>query len=223
MNDEEAQAIRGKSMATANSYGLHPAEWLPLPNKRTAKMLRPADEIARRLMGLHAAVAWCCASEGLVSSLHLTQYIDNNELFEILTETEREIVNTERAQAANFRDQVGWYTENMWALAWVLGFGMTPGANGVPISSQVGPPLNRDFLELFDADRATIAEKCGLRPTAEVIALEDLFYCAHNAFRSLAMEHTDARLPCGVVQERRHALTWALSPGVAWEHTDLST
>jgi|GEM_PF-2765268 len=28
---------------------------------------------------------------------------------------------------------------------------------------------------------------------------------------------------CGAVHERRHALTWSLSPGVAWEDADLST
>ena len=223
MTDEEAQAIRDQSMATVTNHGLHPAEWLPLPNKRTPKLLRPAEEIARRLMGLHATVAWCCASENLVSSVHLNQYIDTNGLFDLLTDAERDIVNTERESAAEFRDQVGWYTENMWGLAWVLGFEMAPGSNGTPMTSQVGPPLNRDFLELFDGTVDGVVNKCGIRPLNEVMALEDEFYCAHNAFRSLALEHDDAKYPCGIVHERRHALTWSLSPGVAWEHTDLST
>ena len=61
--------------------------------------------------------------------------------------------------------------------------------------------------------------------------MEDLFYCVHNAVRSaqLAMheenddavgivpEGFDPIANGGVIHERRHALTWALSPGVDWD------
>lgn len=52
---------------------------------------------------------------------------------------------------------------------------------------------------------------------------KDLFYCAHNAVRSAQLGHDTvppgfhAVVDGGVVHERRHALTWALSLGVAWE------
>ncbi|MDX2015500.1 MAG: DUF4272 domain-containing protein [Myxococcaceae bacterium] len=67
------------------------------------------------------------------------------------------------------------------------------------------------------------------RPLSDLIQLEDLFYCAHNDVRSAQLGY--ATVPAafhpvfdgGVVHERRHALTWALSPGVPWDETDLST
>ena len=60
--------------------------------------------------------------------------------------------------------------------------------------------------------------------------MEDLFYCAHNAVRTAQMGGK-AAVPegfhpvrdGGAIHERRHSLTWALSPGVEWEETDLST
>ena len=59
--------------------------------------------------------------------------------------------------------------------------------------------------------------------------MEDLFYCAHNAVRSA--QNGGETVPSGYdpveegggVHERRHALTWCLSPGVKWDETDLST
>lgn len=77
-------------------------------------------------------------------------------------------------------------------------------------------------------DVARVA-RCTPRKDAEVDALEDLFYCAHNAVRSAQLGHDTvppgfhAVVDGGVVHERRHALPWALSLGVAWDDTDLST
>ena len=59
--------------------------------------------------------------------------------------------------------------------------------------------------------------------------MEDLFYCAHDAVRSAQLG--GATVPIGFhpiddgggIHERRHALTWALSPGTDWDDTDLST
>jgi hypothetical protein len=67
------------------------------------------------------------------------------------------------------------------------------------------------------------------REPNEVLDLEDLFYCAHNAGRSAQLGgktvpkgfHPIAGT--GVIHERRHALTWATSPRVKWDDTDLST
>jgi hypothetical protein len=60
--------------------------------------------------------------------------------------------------------------------------------------------------------------------------VEDIFYCVHNTARSavlgnpqFAPEGFHAVIGCGIVQERRQALTWALSPGVEWDDTDVST
>ncbi len=223
MTEAQAEAIRKNSMEALNVHGLPAVDGLPLADSRGEIERRPAEEIARRLMGLHATVAWCCAPEELAPSPTLVEYIDSNELFEALTHPERKIVNSDRTEAAAYREQVGWYTENIWTLAWTLGFEMTPGIDGMPIKNEVGPPLTRDFLEVFDVDVDGLVSKRGLRPLDDIVALEDLFYCAHNAARSLAKENKEMRFPCGVIQERRHALTWCLSPGAAWDDIDLST
>jgi hypothetical protein len=222
MTDAQAEALRNSTKAALNAHGLEVPEGVLSPDDRGNLELRSPYEIARRLMGQHATVAWCCASEEIASSALLTKYIDSNELFELLSDAERNIVNTPRGDAAQMREQVGWFTENIWALAWTLGFETTPGIDGMPIKVEVGPPLTRDFLELFNADVERIVSKVGPRSQEDVIALEDLFYCAHSAARTLARDNEDMRFPCGVVQERRHALTWCLSPGTAWEDIDLS-
>jgi hypothetical protein len=83
------------------------------------------------------------------------------------------------------------------------------------------------FAAELAAPDAAIA---GAPAERKVQQLEDLFYCVHNAVRSAQLGHAD-RVPegfhpvrdGGCIHERRHALTWTLSPGVDWDDTDLST
>ena len=76
---------------------------------------------------------------------------------------------------------------------------------------------------------AALLERATPRSNAKALALEDLFYCAHNAARSAQLGSKTAPdgfnpvIGGGVIHERRHALTWATSPGTAWDDTDLST
>lgn len=58
---------------------------------------------------------------------------------------------------------------------------------------------------------------------------EDLFYCLYHAVKSAQLGHD--MVPTGfhplgnggVIQERRHSLTWMLSKETDWDATDLST
>jgi Domain of unknown function (DUF4272) len=118
----------------------------------------------------------------------------------------------------------------MWALAWVLGFHPPPD----PVSGQVSDEISRaivlDFLPGLDASVDDLLERARPRTQEQVVELEDVFYCAHNAVRSAQTGSTTA-VPKdfhpvrdgGAIHERRHSLTWAISPGVKWEETDLST
>jgi hypothetical protein len=117
----------------------------------------------------------------------------------------------------------------MFSLAWILGFDLPPSVDGEMFD---GEPLHRmicDFIGDIDHDFDNWLRKQTPRSEREVVEMEDLFYCAHNAARSAQLGgktvpstfHPIAN--GGVVHERRHALTWALSPGVAWDETDLST
>ncbi len=222
MTRQEAEEIRENGRNALAKFGLEAPEGLPLCTERTGQQLRSRIDIAQRLMGLHATVAWTCASEDLVPSDVLTRYIDDNGLFDMLTDAERDIVNTDRTGAAEFRDQAGWATESMWSLAWILGFHLQPGFDGVPMTSNVGPALNRDFLELFDIDLPRLVAKQGQRDVIDVMALEDLFYCSYHAYRVMAESNKDAQFPLGVVQERCHALTWSITPEVPWDDITLA-
>ena len=74
------------------------------------------------------------------------------------------------------------------------------------------------------------AERVHLRSLDEVAQLEDEFFCTHHAVRSAQLGRTskvpdgfDPISDGGLIHERRHSLSWVLSPGVSWDDTDLST
>jgi len=116
----------------------------------------------------------------------------------------------------------------MWPLAWALGFALVPDVGGAMIDGDVIRALG-EFLPNFDQSTDDLLARARPRSAAEVCDLEDLFYCAHNAVRSAQLGHDtvprgfDPTVQGGVVHERRHALTWMISPGVDWDDTDLST
>ena len=119
-----------------------------------------------------------------------------------------------------YLDSIGWQMENMWALAWVLGFDTEPALSG-----QLQGDLARRLIFRF-SDPKNPKE---IRDLADVVQKEDLFYCAHNAVRSAqnggdtVPDGFHSMADGGGIHERRHALTWCLSPGVSWDETDLST
>jgi hypothetical protein len=115
----------------------------------------------------------------------------------------------------------------MWPLAWALGFEPPPDLSGL-ICDEVVSALYR-FLPPIDSTSKGFAERSTLRPVVEVRALDDLLCCAHNAVRSAMLG--GKTVPAGfrpeshggAIAERRHALSWLLTPRVAWDDTDLST
>ena len=120
--------------------------------------------------------------------------------------------------------------ENMWPLAWALGFELAPTPSHGMVGGEVMGPLFREFLPDMKGDLTSFVGKLQMRTREAVVELEDEFYCAHNAVRSAQQGDTSA-VPegfhpvseGGVVHERRHSLTWILSPTIDWEITDLST
>ncbi len=218
--------VRRANLERLAALGFTVALGLPFD---TGRAKRPLDEIARRLMALDALFTWVSANEENAAAARVRAYAERNGLVDAMTDDEREIFALDRAIA--HRDHVsaiGWRLENMWPLAWVLGFSEEPpldqGMIGEPTIRAIGR-----FLPSLDGSSSELLARCAPRPDAEVDALEDLFYCAHNAVRSAQLG--DDTVPPGfhpvadggVVHERRHALTWTLSPGVAWDETDLST
>lgn len=221
--------VRTANLALLRAFGFRVAEGLPT-ERDERQALRPLDEIARRFFALDAVFTWVTASEEEVAEKALRAYAERNALDTAMTESERAVFALDRA-SANLRHSatIGWRLENMWPLAWVLGFRPEPRADGVMIPSSVILPMFHEFHPGLGQGVDALVERGEGRSYPEVDRLEDLFYCAHNAARSIqlgqapAPDGFDPIAGTGVIHERRHALTWCLSPGVRWEDTDLST
>jgi hypothetical protein len=126
-------------------------------------------------------------------------------------------------------DTIGWKLENMWALAWVLGFDPAPTLEAAQIHDEIIGKLFREFLPGLDQSIADLLAKSAPRQAADVVEMEYRFYCAHNAVRSAQLGRKTVPkgfhpvIHGGAIHERRHSLSWCLAPEVAWEDTDLST
>jgi Domain of unknown function (DUF4272) len=230
--DPRGDAIREASLARLEAAGFHAAKWLPTSGHRAGVQgeLRPPQEVAARLLALHAVCLWVLAPEEVVPSQVIEDYISRNKLGASLTGDDRSILQLPRREAAvRHRGTIGWRQESMWALAWVLGFECELEVTAPLISDEVVGPLLA-FLPKTDGSIEDFLRRIQPRGLAQVAGLEDEFYCAHNAVRSAQMGHTEAvpqgfdpMLNGGAVHERRHGLSWVLSPSVPWDDTDLST
>jgi hypothetical protein len=224
----KAAALRAKTFAELEKLGFRPAKSLPPPD--IDQPIRPAAEVAARLMALDALFTWVAFPEKAVATDRLEKYIDCNSLRGWLTEEETAIIDLPRAEAHEAHvDNIGWKLENMWALAWVLGFEPEPGLEASQIGQEVTRPLIYGFLPGLGGSVEELLAKAKPRLAAEVIAMEYRFYCAHNAVRSAQLGGDTVPtgfhpvVHGGAVHERRHSLSWCIAPEVAWDETDLST
>lgn len=228
---QSVAALREHNINFLAGRGFIVSPALPLPNQRgLANVLRPTREIALRLRALAALFAWVALPERMLATAAVKEAIAREDLKAHLTSPEQEIIDLRREDAhARFDDVVGWRLENMWPLAWVLGFAPEPDVDGGQIPNDVAQELLFDFLDELASPVEEFVASTTLRSIGDVVAFEDMFYCAHNAARSAQLGgHTipEGFHPVGdggVVHERRHALSWVLSPGVAWDAVDVST
>lgn len=221
-------AIRKRNAGRLRRAGFRFAQNLPTRKRRR---LRSRAEIARRLAALSALVSYVCAPPDKVPTTRIRAMIRDHDLDESLTESEAAILRLRRATARNRHlHTIGWRMENMLVLAWVLGNKLAPRIDGAMLDGEELHQVVREFSPL-DSEACTrlLAAKT-IRPFEKIAEMEDLFYCAHNAARNAAYKNEECLPPgfddwlgLGVVQERRHALTWVLSAGTAWDATDLST
>lgn len=221
------EAIRERNLAFLAARGFTVAPSLPTLRDEAGAAIRPAAEIAGRLWAMSAQFHWVAVAGNRVPDERFQHPDTRRELRTHLTDEELELFEDSRADAQTQRDTIGWRLENMWALAWTLGFHHPPALQGM-----IGPDVIDSLLRFAVFPDGTVADllpRTRLRPPHEINGLEDLFYCAHNAVRSAQLG--SATVPLGFhpladgggVHERRHALTWVCSPGVAWDETDLST
>ncbi len=225
---DAAANLRNQSLAYLDYMGFQCARWLPQPDM--SRQLRPINEIAGRLAALAGVFAWASAPPDAMPNDLIAKYFKQSSLGKYLTKEEAQIVSTSRRVAMEqHQERIGWRLENMWPLAWVLGFDTEPDVDGAQIPEEISMEIIFQFLDRLTINLDSLIQKSRVRALFEVIAKEDLFYCAHNAVRSAQLG--ESTVPSGfdpvgnggVIHERRHALTWCLSPGVPWQDTDLST
>jgi hypothetical protein len=211
--------------------GFRCSKWLPLYRSEVSQnSLRPLEEIAGRLLALNALFLWVSAPESIAATKGLRAFVNRNALETHLTPDERAMLLLQRSEANSFHaDTIGWLLENMWALAWILGFDPAPPFYYGMLSNDIRDRLIFEFLPDFDGSIGNFVQSCRPCSADEVAEMEDLYYCTHNAVRSAQMgEDTVPRefhpvRDGGAIHERRHALTWSISPGTDWGDTDLST
>jgi hypothetical protein len=223
-----ARHLRENVFSDLEALGFHPAESLPLPDVDAS--IRPPAEVAARLMALDSVFTWVAFSETEAATKRIENYVNRNGLRDWLADDEAEILTLPRATARkNHVDQIGWKLENMWALAWVLGFDPEPTLEASQVSGEVTRAMIFEFLPGLDGTVSMLVDRNSPRTADDVIGMEYRFYCAHNAVRSAQLggqtvpEGFHPILHGGAVHERRHSLSWCVAPSVPWDETDLST
>jgi hypothetical protein len=221
-------SLREHVFAELKELGFRPAGSLPDPD--ASQSPRPTEEIAGRLMSLDALFTWVAFSEEDVTTDRIEAYLNRNGLRSWLTAEESEILALTRKAAHEAHvDTIGWKLENMWSLAWVLGFEPPPSVESSQIRADISRSLIYEFLPGLERTIADLIARSTLRADEVLIAMEYRFYCAHNAVRSAQLGRDTVPRGFhpvyhgGAVHERRHSLTWCLSPSVSWQDTDLST
>lgn len=221
--------VRAANLAALKKRGFRVAKGLPLV-RDAVDSLRPEREIALRLMALDAVFTWVADQGPGATSAKVRAYAKRNQLTKWMTAEERRIFAKARDTARRAHvNTIGWKLENMWPLAWVLGLPRAPSVDGKTIPAGVRSAITHEVLPKLGETVDVLLARAKVRSPAVVSRIEDLFYCAHNAARSAQLgartipPKLDPIFAGGVIHERRHALTWCLSPGVRWDATDLST
>ena len=231
-SDPRGRRYRRFSEALLAKEGFTAAKGLPTMKRRAGigNTLRPVEEIIDRLLCNYVVLAWVALPEEETSTKALQRLIRDNELGEKLTAKEKKILRTKRQSPSKATvDAVAQKTENLWTLAWILGFDLTPEINQEPISQEFITKLFH-FLAPLRKGKEEFLENVHLRSFEEVAQLEDIFYSAHSAFTSAQQgtkdaipQHFHTRQHNKIILAKRHALTWSLSPGITWNQTSLKT
>lgn len=224
-------AMRERIYCMLAERGFRCARWLPLYRSDDCEdTLRPLEEVAGRLLALNALFLWVSTFEDVATTDHVLAFVDRNALHGHLTPDENAILALPRTDAHSAHaGTIGWRLENMWVLAWILGFEPAPPFFQGQIPSEITRRMIVEFLPDLDATIYDFLKTAQSRTPLEVGQQEDLYYCVHNAVRSAQMGEDSVHQDFhpvrdgGAIHERRHALTWSISPCTDWDNTDLST
>ena len=225
--DPELVAMRERHYFELARRRFRCATWLPIKSADQT-VLRPLSEIVARVCALNALVNWV-VNPKLRDEL-LQAFVERHALHEHLTPPELEILALPRSEAQDAAmNTIGWKLENMWALCWVLGFDPAPPFYQGQLPGEISQAMIFGFLPHMQGNTEIAPDRFKPRSRQQVIELEDLYYCCHNAVRSAQVGKPAVPrgfhpiYDGGAIHERRHALSWCLEPESSWDTTDLST
>ena len=190
------QSLKARIFSELESLGFHPADSLPLPEMKTA--VRPPDQVAARLMSpINALFTWVASSEDKAPTEDLRSYIARNGLRDWLTQGESVIIDLPRADAHECHvDTIGWKLENMWALAWVIGFELAQTLDASQIGEEVIGKLFQEFLPSLDESTMDLLAKTVPRAVDEVVDGVPVLLCSQRrAKRPTRPENGAAWIP----------------------------
>ena len=208
--------MREKNLKKLVGKGFQVSQSLPLPKQRKTigKRLRPLKEIGQRLMSLDALFIWVSERPEDVASNRVEAYVNNNHLKSIMTKEERNILSTNRDKANKEYDSImGWKLENMWVLAWILGFKPAPKIDSGTITVEIAHKIFLDFLPGLEKSVNDLLRNKKPKSKNEIIEMEALYYCAHNAVVSARLGYDtvpkgfDYNMKGEAIIQRRHALS----------------
>ena len=143
--DPAAVELRRNNLDSLKQLGFSPAEWLPLPELN--RDLRNDSEIKGRLFALASLFAWASAPPDALSDELLRNFVESNDLHQHFASEEPEIWAMDRTAALEEHSgSIGWKLENMWALAWVLGFEKDPSLHTGQIQQDIIQDLFFGFV-----------------------------------------------------------------------------
>lgn len=186
MHDADYAEIRAANLDVLTAMGFKVAQGLPLGPRGSGIGPRPVEEIAKRLWALNCLFAYIAAPNKKVPTMRICKCMLRSDLRRFLTADELEVLDGWRSKSQKRHiETIGWRLENMLPLAWILGFAIEPDVDGDMLEGEPVNDLVEGFIGSMDQLMDPWLNDKTPRTNLEIIAREDLLYCAHNAVRSI--------------------------------------
>ncbi len=217
MHAWDPELVRAGAAAALAPWGIVPPDHLPRLTLEEVAAPRPVAEVVGRAQALH----------GVLDIINGAS-VDGAYATVAAMGADRWISASERAYLAGVVDgapdvdaeyQLGWRSESLYALAWMLGL-----APELPLTRVLD--LRPEYFAPLDPLRGP-APPLTLRPVVEIAAKLDVLFCAHWAAREQEFSGLLGKWPedldPGAIWQRRRALEWFFVPGAEWDDVRLDT
>lgn len=201
----EALERKARSLQQLQAMGIRSSAMLPAITDESSAVIRSSQEIAQRVAILTAinTVAF-----GYLSGTDIISYLQKNQLWEHTSPAEKAFLGNPTEEQ---KKKETWKCEGIWVLLWALnllpelGY-MTDLCNMDLIPEEIFP-----FRGLSGNPAVFFAKATSLRPIAEILDANDLYYRAHWSCVDARLKNEEAPVHPGVVYERHYALNWLIN------------